>query len=487
MNTVRPRRTAFERLGRLSSRYRTGAAAGEFLVRLLRLSAPAVVAALTLVFLSKLLWPRLFGVIYLVPAWLAGASVYLYVTRRRWCIPLWQADAATDLRSNNRGVYMALQEADGEDWASGLTEDGVRVEAPFPTPAAVAGVVLLAALIVAVLLPDLRPPPKRRGGAATPVKKMAELVSILDAEKLADPEYVEQTKALIKELKEKEEKSGKMDSEDWQALDQCKEELKRQTLDSFRRLQNDHELAAELSEKLQKKMAMDQREGEKLAEMLKSKGAEGLKNLLKEKLKQEGLSDEQLDALAKAAEQMSPEMFQNLMEKLKDCESPGQAFSDAEMESLSAVLEAMQGELAEGGEEYAELLLELGLTPEELAGICEGAGLEGLLRLPADAGGLPGRGGVTRGPGPASLQHINKTDENLGKFQARTFQGNRGDPTVDLGHIITAPDASDVTPGKAVPGGSMRRFGPGNERLTWNARLLPRHNDVLKRYFKSQD
>ncbi|MFH1732119.1 MAG: hypothetical protein ABIF82_10785 [Planctomycetota bacterium] len=474
MSTSNAGSTAFERLKRISSRYRAGASAAEFFVRLVRLSAPALVAALTLIFLSKLLWPRLFSVIYVVPAWLAGVSLYLYVTRRRWCMLSWKANAATDLRSGNRGVYMALQEAHGEDWAPDLAEDDVRIKGRFPAPAAATAAALLTALVVVALLPDLRPPTRKRGGAATPVKKMAELVRILDTDKLADPEYVEKTKDLIKELQEKEEQSGKMDSEDWQALDQCKEELKRQTLDSFRRFESDQELAKELSEKLQKKMTMDERE--QLAEMLKNKGAEGLKNLLKEKLDQQGLSDEQLEALANAAEQMSPEMFQKLMDKLQECESPGAAFSDAEMKCLSAVLEAMQGELAGAGEKCAGILLEAGLTPDELAAICA-----------AVAGGAPGKGGITRGPGPAPLEYINKTDENLGKFQAKTFRGRQGDPTVDLGHIITAPDESDVEPGQVVPGGPMRRFGPGNERLTWNARLLPRHNDVLKRYFKSQD
>jgi len=475
MSTSNTESTAFERLKRISSRYRAGASAAAFFVRLVRLSAPALVAALTLIFLSKLLWPRLFSVIYVVPAWLAGAALYLYLTRRRWCMLGWKANAATDLRSGNRGVYMALEEADGEDWAPGLAEDDVRIKGRFPAPAAATAAALLAALVIVALLPDLRPPPRKRGGVATPVKKMAELVRILDTDKLADPEYVEKTKDLLKELQEKEEQSGKMDSEDWQALDQCKEELKRQTLDSFRRFESDQALAKDLSEKLQKKMAMDQRERDQLAEMLKNKGAEGLENLLKDKLGQQGLSDEQLEALANAAEQMTPEMFQALMDKLQEGESPGAAFSDAEMECLSAVLEAMQGEFAEAGEKCAGILLEAGLTPDELAAIC------------AAVAGMPGKGGITRGPGPAPLEYINKTDENLGKFQAKTFRGRQGDPTVDLGHIITAPDESDVKPGKVVPGGPMRRFGPGNERLTWNARLLPRHNDVLKRYFKSQD
>ena len=34
--------------------------------------------------------------------------------------------------------------------------------------------------------------------------------------------------------------------------------------------------------------------------------------------------------------------------------------------------------------------------------------------------------------------------------------------------------------------GEARQFRAGNERITWHSRLLPRHNDVLKKYFQEK-
>ena len=485
MNRAHTGQTALERLKQIGGRYRAAVSAAEFFVRLVRLNAPVAVGVVTLVFLSKLLWPWLAYAAYVAPAWLLGTALYLCLTRSQWSMRRWRAAAATDLESGNRGVYMALQEADGDDWSADVVETDVRLKGRLPAASAATAAVLLVVLVVVAMLPDLRPPVRRRG-AATPVQKMVELVRILDTENLADQEYVDKTKDLIKELKEKEEQTGRMDSEDWQALDQCKEELKRQMLDSFRRFEGAQELSRQLSEKAGQKTPMNQGECEQLADMLENKGAEGLAKLLKERLGRDGLSDEQREALTNAAKQMSPEMLEKLAEKLRNGESPGKGFSDAETKCLAAALEALGIELQEAGEKCAGVLVEAGFTTEELAAICENAGILGQEQLSLYMEGEPGRGGVTRGPGAAPLQYIDKTDENLGSFQAEAFQGRQGDPTIDLGTITTTPDESDVEPPIAAPGGAIRSFGPGNERLTWNARLLPRHSDVLKRYFNSR-
>ena len=118
-----------------------------------------------------------------------------------------------------------------------------------------------------------------------------------------------------------------------------------------------------------------------------------------------------------------------------------------------------------------------------------GRGLDGLAGLiPGLAGGgLPGTGGVSRGPGPAALTGSGNTDPEFGTFKDKTFRGNMGEPEVPLGFAFTPPD--EVTMEEEAifdRPGEAKTFKKGNERITWHSRLLPRHNDVLKKYFKEE-
>ena len=101
------------------------------------------------------------------------------------------------------------------------------------------------------------------------------------------------------------------------------------------------------------------------------------------------------------------------------------------------------------------------------------------------AGAKPGRGGVSRGPGSAPVQHLNKTDESMGRFKAETFKGRGGDPTVPVAEMYVPPTGETAGPAPGGRFGPLRRFEAGDERLTWRSRLLPRHSQVLQRYFDS--
>ena len=51
-----------------------------------------------------------------------------------------------------------------------------------------------------------------------------------------------------------------------------------------------------------------------------------------------------------------------------------------------------------------------------------------------------------------------------------------------------APPESAIDPEDAARDGTgaAMRFESGRERITWHSRLLPRHNDVMKKYFKKE-
>ena len=463
-------RSRLVRLRRSCKRYRTGKAAGEFLARLVRLSTPVLVGVATVVFLAKLLWPGLALAVAVVPVWLLGVCAYLALTRRGWRTPGWRANAVTDYHTGNRGLYMALEEAEGGDWAGRLAEGAEPVRGPLPARSMAVMAALFAAVVAVSLLPDLRPPSKKRGSAATPVNKAAELVGALDANELADPEYLEKASELLDKLKRKEEETGRMSADDWQALDECRDELRRQTAESFQKLEAERLLAQKLAQKLERREPLDGEECRKLAELLKEMEARGAGAC-------EGQPGPEGAAGRRALEGLDPEMVKKLAEGLACADGAPFELSDEDLERLAALLEGAQAELLELRGVCEGTLAEAGLDPGELAALLQGAAVL--------SAGLPGKGGVTRGPGIAPLQHVGKTEDSFGRFEAETFRGRGEEAEVDVGHLVVAPDESDVRPGEAVAGGAVRQFGPGNERLTWRTRLLPRHSHVLKEYFTS--
>jgi hypothetical protein len=124
---------------------------------------------------------------------------------------------------------------------------------------------------------------------------------------------------------------------------------------------------------------------------------------------------------------------------------------------------------------------------EKLKALCLAAGRGCIMGAGACAGMLPGRGGITRGPGPAPLVGAGQTDPEFGGFEGKTFQGNLADPDVPLGFAYAPPDPGEAGgEGQPDAAGPAMDFRTGEGRITWHSRLLPRHNDVMKKYFQEE-
>ena len=95
--------------------------------------------------------------------------------------------------------------------------------------------------------------------------------------------------------------------------------------------------------------------------------------------------------------------------------------------------------------------------------------------------------GVGRGRADADLYGSGNTPTDFGEFETETFTGNRSDDQVPLGFAFAPPDLSDLQQGTGDAPGEAVQFGPGNERITWHSRLLPRHNDVMRDYFSEPE
>ena len=74
---------------------------------------------------------------------------------------------------------------------------------------------------------------------------------------------------------------------------------------------------------------------------------------------------------------------------------------------------------------------------------------------------------------------------DFGQFEDETFSGTMSEPDVPLGFAFAPPEGAVMEEGAAADGpGAAIEFAAGNERITWHSRLLPRHNDVMKNYFR---
>ncbi len=439
------------RLERQSSRYRFVQSAARFFSRLVRLAAPGIVAILTAIFLARIFWSPLRYAIYALPAWLIAVGAYLAHRSELWAVPPSRADALADLASGNRGLYMSLREAGGEDWNPRVTGGDVRLKGRFPA-GAMAGAVLLTGLLVAVLLmPDLRAETEDGPKARTPVEELAAVVEELEQNDLAEEEYLEDARELIRRLEQEETRA--LASEDWQALDRARDELKRHAADSYRRVEEQVGRIESLQRQLEANRTLSPDQAREASRLLEGFSAGDL---------------EKLNARLNSGKPISPDMLKKLRTA---CRSGQCRFGEEEMEALKCLLKEAKKKKGQCAGACQGCLAALGFSTEELAAFKKG---------------LPGRGGITRGPGPAPILHAGDTDPELGKFKAKTFRADGGEPAVPMGYTVAPPDGDVEEPASGAPG-AARQFGPGNERITWHSRLLPRHNEVLRNYFAAEE
>jgi hypothetical protein len=496
------------RLDREARRYRRKRSTERFFSQLTSGSIPGIVALLTLAFLSRLLWPPLIHTLPLVPLWILGVACALLLRRERWLLPLWQAGALADLKSESRGTFMSLQESGNQDWSTGRTWPDVRLVVKFPWSSAAKWLIGAALVLAVLLLPDMSPASSQSRAVAAPVQKLENMVATLKEENLADESFLEEVEKALEELKDDVDKS--LEAADWQELDGLREDLEKKALDSFRRLRETQDEFQALREALPKPRASKDGAWREMAERLARLGSQEAAEFLAQAA----------DFSAKTGEgtNLSPE---NLKKLLADCRAGRFDFSGKELayleslltipwitpEQMQRLMKALEGLDLSKLQGWCEGMGFEALTPEEierllrmlkegrfifseedlenLKALCMGACAGCKMGAGICAGMLPGRGGINRGPGPAPLLGAGGTEKNFGEFEGNAFRGNLADPDVPLGYSYAPPDpGARLSDGMNDASGPALEFKAGNERITWHSRLLPRHNDVMKNYFK---
>jgi hypothetical protein len=126
---------------------------------------------------------------------------------------------------------------------------------------------------------------------------------------------------------------------------------------------------------------------------------------------------------------------------------------------------------------------------EKKPGECKGGSCDGSCSGGACRGGLlaqlPGRGGVTRGPGAAPLEMTGDTDADTSAATPQRLAPGQAIPDrwMTLGVSRAAPDVAPER-ADAASGGAAAPDGTG--RATWSRSLAPRHREAVRRYFSER-
>jgi len=449
---------------------------------------PGIVVLLTLAFLSKLLWPPLIYSLWMAPPWILGVCVFLLFKKEKWAIPQWRADALADLKSNSKGVFMASHETNAADW-SAQDFSSVNLDVKIPWVCLIKWLALAAAIVIVLLLPDLRRTSGIIKPQLAPFERMENMVALLQENDLAEEELLEEAKEALKELKEETNKS--LDPADWQAMDSIKNDLMRQALESYQDLNQKINEFSQLKDMLTPSESLEETM-DRLKEMNESELGKLVSGFSKEELKEflekcQGkaaeMTEEQLALLKELSNRLTltPEQLKTLQEALKDLKFSKNAqleLCNLTQKELDELIKRLKnGELKftdEDVEKLKALLLAGASACKEDMKACALAGL------------LPGRGGVNEGPGHAPLLGKGQTDKEFGGFKEETFSGNLADPEVPLGFSYVPPDPEGSDIGALDSKGAPQQFKGNEGRITWHSRLLPRHNDVMKKYFQEE-
>ena len=196
--------------------------------------------------------------------------------------------------------------------------------------------------------------------------------------------------------------------------------------------------------------------------------------MLQEMLQKNAQESKSLAELAELCDQLSlsPEDMAKLMKEL-----PNQPqLSPEEIQKLIEKLK-QQGKTAR---QLQAKLSEKGLTKGKKPGEGEGEGeeMEAMLMQM----GMPGNGGIDRGPGAAPLDMSGKTEDFTGTFKEEKLEAlmNKEDSFL-LDTQAVKPDVkpSDMEAGRA---GSLQG---GDAAIRQNrGRIHPQHRNAIKEYFK---
>jgi hypothetical protein len=291
------------------------------------------------------------------------------------------------------------------------------------------------------------------------VEELKEMMKKLEEEQILEEKEKEQIADELDRLME--EKNEPLTHEKWETVDALRQKMAMRLEQSSMKLAKAASAAQTLSQAGDSdKLTPEQRKA--LTEQLSS----GLQRLM-----------EKGSLGSKTGSGLSPE----LQERLNQMMSNGQLSLPGD----PAQRQQMLGELQELLNQEAQKLAEL--RGQCQGGNCQGGMCQnGQLANGQVNGNKPGRGGINRGRGDANLNYGHETDDQGVKFKETVLpKGFLDDPSEDVLRLSFSPPEVDVA--ESAPRSAARENDPSTGRATWNRKLSPRHREVVREYFHSNE
>jgi hypothetical protein len=299
---------------------------------------------------------------------------------------------------------------------------------------------------------------------------LAKQIDVLEQEKVLDKQRSGDLKASLEQVKR--EAKGKDPVKTLESLDHLKDlasKAAQEAAESATRKMEDlsrAETFAEAMEKLAGKMDKGQ-----LAEAMHEMAVLAKKALDERELLESGLDPATLEALKNST--LSPEQTKKLMEALKNAKEG---------------TKAKVGRLVK-----AKLIDASALEKCDKAGKCDCAGLAAYLKENGAKSDLsdaiamseePGKGGVSRGPGPAKIQFGDESSEEGAKFKEEELPASELQSLKDseLSGLSTGIPQLGKKAGAARSGALAGAKAGGGSASTQV--VLPRHRGAVGRYFE---
>ncbi len=377
--------------------------------------------------------------------------------------------AALDRHARLGGLLMSAGDADLGRWTPRIEtvpEPALRWQPGRQVGFLAAGA---AFLLAALLVPDrVLPSGARSLEIGEEIRKLTEKLDVLKEEEILPPDRAESLENDLERVRR--EAQGTDPAKTMEALDHLDRSFAKAADDAVEQaIQEAHSAGRmqELAEALQaaqaqmdpKQFAEAMKELANMAEQAAAESerlAERLSEELQEGLGQGELTEEQLKALAEA---------------LGDCKGCLQGLLERLVEAQLIDPEALM-RLAEAGE----------FDPDALAAAlaeCEdGDALAALL-----AGALPGRGGITRGPGPATMTWQDPVARDDAAFQEKILPPGAAASLEEsrlAGISAGDPTAAEFAGGSRGGALGSARAGGGEAQTQV---ILPQHEKTVQRYF----
>ncbi len=414
------------------------------------------------ILLIKLFIPALWPYAPALLLFLAAVPVWSWFSIQKRQFSHEEATALLDQKLSAGGLLMTLSEAPDEEWARRLPQVEELWRNSLPRIRPKRFVSMTAVPCIFALLTCL-----------VPIREFSEVMA---KPREVSRETTEELESMLETLEEAEILDEKEKEELKQELEQFIQETKDQPLT--------HE-QWETADSLRQQMQLSWQKNERSLESASA----AIEELLSEMANQGELSAEQLEQLESAL----GENLSSLASKACNGECPGMS------ESLKKALEnaAKSGKLGlpEDGAAREKMLNELkehlkseserlAKQRSECKGLCQGDG-NGQGDCQGE-GNKPGKGGISRGRGDAAMVWGEESDLSNTKFKEVVLPpGTLEDPSDEVQGITYREP--EVKPADSAARNPLRDSDPAAGKATWNRKLSPKHRDVVRKFFNSEN